>query len=388
MSTEEENTKNEDTAQQKEDKRVAHNNIIRERLMEEKEKFIKQNQIKALGPDTICKYLWEKYQIAPSRTYIQNMFTEKEKCPKIDISTVLALCDWWELDPQKILAFPGHDTILPNKSIKDVSPQTVLTDQTYNGTYHCYFFKIYGTDSSFKKAYPTSLPKKEDLIHGIMKFDINSETGSKATFEYNQLVRKFGEPDEQRPKFCTCTPMVSTKYNNIFMNFYDQDGRFYYMFFDHQIFVSGSLYFRIGGMVTEASQGDNCPMFQKFVLFQLDPDESQHDLIRGLLNINPNNLLISPEQLTSLSEQDPEIKRFYESYKQILEPHKREIYCFNENIITKEPGEMSEYDAKRTLIKLRHFTFSQNQFFIGRDPDAHRVARRMQMSPDPQENEQ
>ena len=67
-----------------------------------------------------------------------------------------------------------------------------------------------------------------------------------------------------------------------------------------------------------------------------------------------------------------------DGYKELLAPRKREIYFFNETLITKESGPLSEYTAKKILIKLRHYCYSQNQIIIGRDTDAHRIARRMQ----------
>ena len=50
--------------------------------------------------------------------------------------------------------------------------------------------------------------------------------------------------------------------------------------------------------------------------------------------------------------------------------------------ITKEPSGLSEYEAKKALLKLRHYTYSQNQMYIGLDPAAHRIAKKMQGLPD------
>ena len=67
--------------------------------------------------------------------------------------------------------------------------------------------------------------------------------------------------------------MESTLNHNIYLDFVDQDGRFYYIFFNHQVFRNGPLYFRIGGMITESSEHDNGPFFQKIVLFHERPDD-------------------------------------------------------------------------------------------------------------------
>ena len=106
-------------------------------------------------------------------------------------------------------------------------------------------------------------------------------------------------------------------------------------------------------MVTEASENDNGPIFQKIVLFHEKLDSSQYPLIRGLLNTNTHNILLDEKELEFLATQDEEIKEFMDGYKELLAPRKREIYFFNETLITKESGPLSEYTAKKILIKLR-----------------------------------
>jgi DNA-binding Xre family transcriptional regulator len=359
------------------DIRLEHVTAIRERLKEKKQEYCIHTNKKSLGPDAIRNYL-QNAGIHISRTTIQNFFSDKDNIIKMDISMVLKLCEWWGCNASEILAFPNEDSISTNNSFKENPHQKLLTDSSYDGTFYCYFFKISGTDSSFHKSYPYSLNKKEDLMEGTITFEINSDNDSKAIFEYIQCVHQFNQDDELKPKRCTCFPMESIKNNNIYLDFVDQDGRFYYIFFNHQIFTNGPLYFRIGGMVTEASENDNGPIFQKIVLFHEKPSSSQFPLIRGLLNTNPHNILLDEKELELLATQDEEIKEFMEGYKDLLAPRKREVYFFNETLITKESGPLSEFVAKKILIKLRHYCYSQNQIIIGRDPDAHRIARRMQ----------
>lgn len=367
-----------ETSSIEKDIRVSHITAIRDRLKKARDQFCLNTNKKVLGPETIHKHLC-KEGVPVSKTTIQNLFSDSiQDIQKIDISLVLKLCEWWGCNASEILAFPDEASISSNNSFKETPHKQLLTDISYNGTFYCYFFKISGTDSSFHKAYPYSLNKKEDLMEGTIEFDISPETGSKAIFEYIQCIHQFNKEDDFKVKKCTCFPMESTKNKNIYLDFVDQDGRFYYIFFDHQIFINGPLYFRIGGMVTETSENSNGPLFQKIVLFHEQPNDSQKPLIRGLLNTNPYNLLLDEKELEYLSTQDPEIKEFMDGYKEQLTSRKREIYFFNETLITKESGPLSEYQAKKTLIKLRHYSYSQNQIIIGRDSDAHRIARRMQ----------
>lgn len=359
------------------DIRLDHVTAIRNRLKNKKDEFCQHTNKKALGPDAIHNYL-QNAGIPVSRTTIQNFFSDKDDIKKLDISMVLKLCEWWGCNASEILAFPDEVSTASNNAFKENPHQKLFTDTAYNGTFYCYFFKISGTDSSFHNSYPYSLNKKDDLMEGTITFEIDSDNGSKAIFEYTQRVHQFNQKDELKVKRCTCFPMESIRNNNIYLDFVDQDGRFYYLFFDHQVFTNGPLYFRIGGMVTEASENDNGPIFQKIVLFHEQLDSSQYPLIRGLLNTNTHNILLDEKELEFLATQDEEIKEFMDGYKELLAPRKREIYFFNETLITKESGPLSEYTAKKILIKLRHYCYSQNQIIIGRDTDAHRIARRMQ----------
>lgn len=362
-----------------EDIRQDHIKAIRNRLKIKREEYCKTlSNKKVLGPGAIHDYLEREYHVCTSKTTIQNFFSEDDNIQKIDISAVLAMCDWWGCDPSEILAFPDQTSFSTSNKYKQNPHQQLLSDLSYNGRFYCYFFKISGTDSSFNLPYPHSLKKREDLMEGTITFNIDSDNGSKAYFEYKQRVHQFQKDDDIKIKRCTCFPMESSLNHNIYLDFVDQDGRFYYIFFNHQVFINGPLYFRIGGMITETSEHDNGPIFQKIVLFHEKPDDSQKSLIRGLLNTNPYNYLLDKQELESLAATDTDIQIFWNNYKDLLAPRKRDIYFFNETLITKESGYLSEYDAKKTLIKLRHHSYSQNQIIIGRDEDAHRIARRMQ----------
>lgn len=353
---------------------------IRYHLLLGKEKYLQSMKIKALGPDKIRDYLKEKYQVDLSRATVESLYNPKSNRSSIDISAVVALCDWWQLDITRVLAPPEQLTTASGNNYQDFGHNKKLFfDKNYAGTFYCYFFRLSGTDTSFTNPYPNSLPKKEDLMEGTITFDIDEETGSKASFEYIQAVHQFNAPDVNKKKRSTCFPVVSEPHKNVYLDFIDNDGRLYYIFFDHQEFKSGPLYFRIGGMVTEASEIGNLPIFQKIVLFHEKPEEKYYDYIRGFLNFNPHNLIISPKELEELAKKDEELDLFFRYYRSKLEPHRKEVYCFNESIITKEPAELSEYQAKKALIKLRHYTFSQNQMTIGNDVDAHRIARKLQL---------
>ncbi len=364
---------------------------IRYELWLGKEQFMRKTGRNVLGPERIKKYLEEK-GIDISKATAESLYDPCSARSSIDITSVLLLCEWWQLDPAHVLAFPGQESIPSPAELKGIDKnRRILSDKNYHGTFYCYFFRISGTDSSFTNAYPNSLPKREDLMEGTLTFDISDEMGTTATFTYTQRVRDFNRPPRLVKKSATCVPYESAVNHNVFLEFVDNDGRWYEIIFDHQQFTNSPCYFRIAGMITEASEKDHLPVFQKMVFFREKPDDSFKPYIRGFLNHNPNNILIGKAELEALSginadgsetegkpSEDEELRDFYRYYRKILEPHLREIYVFNESIITKEPSGMSEFEAKKALLKLRHKTFSQNQLYIGMDADAHRIAKYLQ----------
>ena len=67
---------------------------------------------------------------------------------------------------------------------------------------------------------------------------------------------------------------------------------------------------------------------KKIVLFHERPDDSQDDLIRGLLNTNPYNYLLDERELERLAATDTDIKKFWDNYKDLLAPRKKRNLLF------------------------------------------------------------
>lgn len=385
----------EDPSYLKADYALKHIKKIRYELWLGKEQFMRENEMHVLGPEKVKSYLATR-QIHVSKATAASLYDPCSDRTSIDITSVIVLCEWWHLDVTKVLALPDQESTPAASGFKPLGEnRRILSAPQYHGTFYCYFFRISGTDSSFTSAYPYSLPKREDLIEGTLTFNINEKSGTSATFQYTQQVQDFNRPTRTVTKSATCIPYESTVNHNVFLEFVDGEGRWYEIVFDHQQFSNASCYFRIAAMITEASGKDMLPLFQKMVLFREKPDDSYKPYIRGFLNNNPNNLVIAKAELEALSGMkadgsesentsrvDDDIRNFYRCYKKTLEPHLREIYVFNESIITKEPSGISEFEAKKALLKLRHKTYSQNQIYIGMDADAHRIARYIQKPDD------
>ena len=382
---------------------LKHIKHIRYMLWRGRNEYIKATKSKGeYSSGNLIKKLKES-DIHLSRSTVESLYDPTSSRDSIDITAVLYLCEWWGLNTNAVLALPAQDTISTDVSLKPTNAdRKVFQDSNYDYTYYCYFFKISGTDSSYDTSYPDMLPKREDLIKGKLIFKPDGPGTPRAYFEYTQRVISMDKEPSDVTKYATCIPFESVKGHNVFLEFIDNNGRWFDIILDHQAFSNSPCYFRIAAMITEASEKEKLPVFQKMVMFLKEPDESYMPFIRGFLNYNPNNLIISKEALERLSgisadtsdegpknEElteieirkrgiDPEIRKFYRCYQKILENHLRELYVINENVITKEPSQISEFEAKKALIKLRHYTYSQNQMYVGLDPDAHRIARHIQ----------
>lgn len=382
---------------------LKHLKHIRYMLFRGRNEFIKKTRPKKgfSAADLIEKLA--KHDIHMSRSTVESLYDPQSEREKIDITAVLYLCEWWGLDVNTVLALPDQGTSESGLNIKPTDPnRKVFHDIDYDYTYYCYFFKISGTDSSYGTSYPDTLPKREDVLKGKLIFTLENSGTPRAYFEYTQKVVSMDKKPEFVSKYASCIPYESVRSHNVFLEFIDNSGRWFEIIFDHQSFSNSPCYFRVAAMITEASQKEKLPVFQKMVMFLKEPDESYMPFIRGFLNNNPNNLIISKEALERLSgisadssdidpendvltEEDmaekgidPEIRKFYRCYRKILGNHMKQLYVINENVVTKEPSQISEFEAKKALIKLRHYTYSQNQMYVGLDPDAHRIARHIQ----------
>ncbi len=348
------------------DERTKHIRSIRYQLWLGRKAYYERMKENALIIEKTIELLDSKYGIKMSKQTFERLYDPFDTA-KIDITTVLRLCEIWEIDYEKVLAFPGSARLQKPESI--TTDWKVLNDKRYEGRYYCYFFKITGNDP-FTQDYQYTLRKKEDLITASLDIKIIDIDKATATFTYENPT----STNKASRKFATCTPLLS-KLGNIYFDFTDNDGRVYKISFNYRDFPSsGECYFRIASMLTEGSDQVHYPLFQKMVLFRNEPDASYTDHIRGLLNHSDKDILIRPEMLEELSD-DPLIKKFMNNFcvSHYAQPQKP-FYHFNEDVLLYSPSSMSHYEVKKVFMKMRHYSFSPNQIFTGNDNDVHRIA--------------
>lgn len=368
--------------------KIKHLKMIRYRLMKGRENYNKVNNKKLSRKYTIEKLHNNDIDIS-EQTY-DSLFDPTSNRSSIDISAVIYVCQLLDLNVSQVLSFP-KETLVD----KETEPTfnkfedyfKVLDDPNYNGTFHFYTLRYSGTDFSFYKEYPDTLCKTEDLIEGTLSFDIQRDSGSIATLDYIQLIPRFDNTTEAKRKNATCIPMLSTLNNNVYLRFVDNDGRTYQIVFDRQEFYSGECYFRIAGMFIESSDHEHFPIFQKMLLLRKELRPEYYDFIKGILNLNQDTIIISPDKLADLTKKDMEIQKFVNCYDEKLHSYKKELLVFNKDIILSDDSEMSTESKESTLLKLQHYTFSQNQVYISGDKHAHKIFKKLQQESDKSDSE-
>ena len=352
------------------DYRQKHNRSVRFQLWLGRKAYHERMGGDALGMNKTLEWLKVNYGISVSRDTLDRLCNPSDD-GKFDLTLVLKLCEFWELDYDVVLALPGTSRL--KKPERITSDWQILNDKRYAGKYYCYFFKITG-DDTFTQEYEYTLRTKEDLIKATLDIKILDNEKATATLEYSNSASSHSASR----KFATCTPLLS-KLGNVYLDFVDNDGRVYKISFNYRDFPSqGDCYFRIASMLTESSDQVHFPLYQKMVMFRNEVEDSYLDHIRGILNHSDQNILIMPEMLEKLSD-DLLVQKFMDNF--CKPPHAKSpisFYHFNEAALMNTLSGMSNYELKLVLSKLRHYSFSPNQLIAGNDKDIHRIAKDLQ----------
>lgn len=358
-----------------------HTKMIRFRLLKGWLNYIETHDGKKLGRNSTIKELFDKgIKISP-QTY-DDLFNPDVPYQKINFSAVIFLCEKLGLSINQVLAFPEETDIDFDKKPKfnDFGGYfKIFDDKKYNGRFQFYTFKHSGMDSSIKKIYSNSLIKKEELIKGELCFNIKEASESTATIEYKQATFNALDGMGESSKKSTCIPLLSTVNNNVYLRFSDNDGRTYQIVFKHQEFPSGDCYFRVGGMFIESSDKDHLPIFQKILLLRKELEENQYDYIKGILNFNQDTIIISPDKLNELAENDSDIKKFVDLSREKIQFYEKKILILNREIISSDDTiEMSRFERESVLKKLLHYSYSQNSLTIKDNEYDHKIFKELQ----------
>lgn len=349
-----------------------HIRLIRQRLLAAKKRYEETNNCKTITPYEIHAKLTAQGKHCPTIPTVAKLL-DPEECASsalIDITLVAELCKWFGCSLSHVLALPEDESVDPQE-VSYGPAFSEFEDPGYFGELHGYMLRrIFESEKNVKNAKNDTERRNDTLVHCV----IDLQKGEMRI--YHDALRTI---EEQKPTCFSGKVIRSDRTGNAWADFISDHGTFYHIMFHHRIFQNEPMYYREAAVLTTAAEGDQLPILSKMVLFRKEVSPEYFDYVRGLVSLDVKNVIISKDQFDRLAAQDEEISRFGEEFAAHLRLYERPFYVFPEQIIDmNQQAQMSPYDMKRVILKLRNYSYSPAQIVVGKDSKASTVAKEIQ----------
>ena len=352
-----------------------HIQLIKERLVAAKERYEKKYDRKPVTAYEINAKLNKKMEAqgknCPTIPTIAKLLDAREitSSSLIDITLVAELCKWFECSLSYVLALPEDESV----DLQELDYGTSFSefeDRGYFGTLHGYMLRrVLDSEKDVKRAKNDTVRKNDSLVHCI----IDLEKGEML------LCHDPEKEDEKAPVRLSGKPIRSNETGTVWVDFVSEQGLFYHVMFKHRKFRGEPMFYREAVVLTTEAGKDQLPMVGKMVLFRNEVRPEQFEYVRGLLALDVENVILSKDQFDQLAREDEEIGRFQKEFADYLALYERPFYVFPEQIIDiNQRAQMSSYEMKRVILKLRNHSYSQAQILVGNDSKASTVAKEIQ----------
>ena len=282
---------------------------------------------------------------------------------------VIALCNYWNLDLNYILADP--DDIYTNKENVISHTQNdkfqILNDKKYEGKYYCYFLSHFIDDS----------PTLYDLNKATLEIFID-ENNSKAIFKVFANKRTYGDDFIKIEKIFYGTPYLVTFSNNIIIFLTNDLGDFYFLAIDYKKYDKSNMYFRIGNLQSSTAKDDRPPIMQQIAIFRKEVKEENEKYVLGFLSLNSSKISIRKKDLDALKENDDIVDKFVQEFNDFLQIHTYPTYIFNEQQILHEFDiDMEKDDILKALFLIKNASLSPKFVLAKEDNNIPRFSKKL-----------
>ena len=248
----------------------------------------------------------------------------------LDIFCIMAICRCYNLDISYILA-PTNDDHQPAPAAENLvtGPKfNILDDPLYCDKHHGY---MYGRSG-------------EANIHHF-ELEIKKVHGTCTAYLTIENTVHIAETNTYEPKTKKYrgTPILCSANQNIYINFSNDKGEYYYFYFTYHTYDTQGIYYRLGAAVTHALHSDREPIALNFLLFKRPVPEAKLPLLHGLLRYSTTPLIVSENTLQRLIHADTsgKFETFYKEFKYLLKNPTSPLYTINEEQITAAISESS-----------------------------------------------
>ena len=318
---------------------------------------IKQEQMRAIknrlfaqfckSDLTIYKLLEEVKQVSGfSLNYDTFRRTIEPSSTTLDIYSVIALCQYWNLDVSYVLSPPDMpDTGSPDTSTTSSANYTALSEQfhvlddpKYTGTFYGYLYSAKKINS-YIEQFELNIEK----VDGQMKADMT----------YHAITNPNGTCETELIKHFSGVPILAGGHV-IFMVLTNDSGEFFILSYNYTFYRRRNMYFKQGFLISCATDIARPILMQKCVLFSQPVLPEKMPYISGFLLLNDRTFHLPTQNLEVLKKSYPEVKKVFDHLSYLLEHSKKEIYDINETLLLNSyTSELSVYDILHALMLMK-----------------------------------
>ena len=344
--------------------------------------FKRTKEIKEYGYSisisSLNDYLEKYYQIYCDEKTLRKLF--KKECKEtIRPHLIVAMCNILGLDLYSVIQYPQCIDKDYGKEIelKDVFKRTkvstdepimfssdeeavsYLTNEYYQGKFHCYYFMPEVITNS--KSAGNYQPKVNDIRHAVL--EIRRESGETRAYLTEQNTVSGNA-------FTFSGRVIRLEnINKIYMFLTAQKNNgFIWLLFDDVVLKKRGLYYKEIAMMTHSLSSQSSPFFEKMVLMkqELNLDDKLTDqIIRGILTFDSETVYIPVDRVESILKEYEELSMIFDT--------KESYYKISQYDIIKSNRLSWDFNKRvEVFLKIMSQSSSRTQAVVAQEQDIHK----------------
>lgn len=324
------------------------------------------------------EYLKKYYQINCDEKTLRKLFDSQ--CPEaIRPHLIIGMCNILGLDLYSVIQYPqcidkdyGKEITLkdvfkrtkvntdePIMFSSDEEAVSYLTNEYYQGIFHCYYFMPEAITNS--KSAGKYQPEVNDIRHAVL--EIRRENGETRAYLTEQNTMSGNA-------FTFSGRVIRLEnVNKIYMFLTAQNNNgFIWLLFDDVVLKKRGLYYKEIAMMTHSISSQSSPFFEKMVLMkqELDLDDKLTDqVIRGILTFDSETVYLPADRVESILKEYEELSIIFDT--------KESYYKISQYDIIKSNRLSWDFNKRvEVFLKIMAQSSSRTQAVVAQEQDIHK----------------
>ena len=324
------------------------------------------------------EYLRKYYQISCDDKTLRKLFDTQCK-EAIKPHLIIAVCNILGLDLYSVIQYPqcidkdyGVEITLkdvfkrkkvsadePIVFSSDEEAVSYLTNEYYQGTFHCYYFKPETITNSISAG--KYQPEVNDIRHAVL--EIRRENGETRAYLTEQNTMSGNA-------FTFSGRVIRLEnVNKIYMFLTAQKNNgFIWLLFDDVVLKKRGLYYKEIAMMTHSIGSQSKPIFEKMVLMKQElnlDDNLKEQVIRGILTFDNETVYIPADKAESILKEYEELSMIFDT--------KESYYKISQYDIIKSNRLAWDFNKRvEVFLKIMAQSSSRTQAVVAQEQDIHK----------------